>query len=393
MYKGALQMSHKLRAKRILHLGNDISTPPDSYLSPLQEKIHREIINSEPKRLLGSAAEFIEMTGLSEFSITASDVALLRRELTASDLSIFHDLLRRADYIGRLRRLHEMASIFMRGLPDIEESSGQHWLLGACTIFPLSAYFAGSYLEGDIPSELSNSDGKDAIICRFLPALLYALAKETYAEVKTDDNNRDQERKSRLEEGLRLLSPSLRELANSKARKDVNLTAVKNLYSRTFGEVFASALITIPSNKASTMTFGVEEKAQLLFVAEYCARNLGCAIRAIEEYDILSGATGAKSMIPSPSIFLALLRRETVRTKDIEKAILAAESKLNNQAFVYYTEAARPLSRIPLKTRPQMVRYLGRIKKSIDERHSGFQVEQIPGALRAELSQFLAMSK
>ncbi len=339
--------------------------------------------------------DFSDASGLAELSPSAAESESLHRGIKESDTVLFKNLIARPDFSQRLEPLLALTSIIGEGFDDISESDKESWLSATGVTFPLSAFHVYTNLAGEVPADTAQQPEAMNVLRRVIPALLYALAKEQLKEIKTQKPEQDQERVGRLVEGERVIAPALRDLAFSKTRKDLNLTGIKNLYGKTFGEVFATAVVTVPSNSAPSMTYGVEKRAQLLFVLEYCARNLGGTMRILEEYALLSGKSALASdpVIPNPSIFLALLRREMSRLKDIEKAIEESESKLNNQAFIYYTEAGRPLSRLPLKTRPKMVRFLKNLKHQISESHLNFRVDEIPNSLKDELVQFLSVAK
>lgn len=339
--------------------------------------------------------DFSDLSGLNELSLNAAESESLLQIRKEFSPELFKDILSRPNYSKRLKPLLTLTGIIGDGFEDVGKSDEKSWLSAVGVTFPLSAYFAYANLAGEAPFDSAFQPERMIVLRKIMPALLYALSREHLSGIKTPKEEQDLERVARLAEGARIISPSIRDLAFSKTRKDLSLTGVKNLYSKTFGEVFATAVVTVPSNSAPGMTYGVEKRAQLLFVLEYCARNLGNAMRILEEYELLSGKSPLASgpVIPNPSVFLAILRREMSRLKDIEKAIVESENKLNNQAFIYYTEAGRPLSRLPLKTRPRMVRFLKEVKHQIGESHLQFQVEEIPTSLRDELVQFLTVAK
>ncbi len=352
-------------------------------------------VESHVSDLLSIIKDFSDVSGLNELSLSANESESLLRNRKEINTELLKDVLSKPDYSLRLEPLLALTSIIGEGFEDVNESNKKIWLTATGVTFPLSAYSAYANLAGEEPADLTVLPETTRILRKIMPALLYALSKEQMTGIKTQKEDQDLERVARLAEGARIISPSLRDLAFSKTRKDLSLTGVKNLYSKTYGEVFATAVVTVPSNSAPSMTYGVEKRAQLLFVLEYCARNLGDAIRIMEEYELLSGkgSLASRPIIPNPSIFLAILRREMSRLKDIEKAIVESENKLNNQAFIYYTEAGRPLSRLPLKTRPKMVRFLKGVKHQISESHLQFRVDEIPSTLREELVQFLTVAK
>jgi hypothetical protein len=339
--------------------------------------------------------DFIDVSGLKELAFSAAESELVHQVRKEFNADLFKDVLSRPDYSGRLKPLLTLMSIIGDGFEDVSGPNERSWLDAVGVMFPLSAYNSYANLAGEVPVDSGLQSEGVILLRKIMPALLYALSREELSGIKTEKEELDRERVARIAEGARIISPSLRDLAFSKTRKDLSLTGVKNLYSKTFGEVFATAVVTVPSNSAPTMTYGVEKRAQLLFVLEYCARNLGDAVRLMEEYELLSGKSplAIGPVIPNPSVFLAILRREMSRLKNIEKAIVESEDKLNNQAFIYYTEAGRTLSRLPLKTRPRMVRFLKEIKQQISKSHLQFRVDEIPAPLREELAQFLTVAK
>ncbi len=367
----------------------------ENSLTALPAKLESLVSKGDEHELASLSKEFSDISGLNELSLSAADLELIARSRKELDVELFKDILSRPDYALRLEPLVSLANIIGQGFDDVTNSNRIGWLSATCVTFPLSVYSAYATLAGEEANGGALPSEPIVTVRKIMPGMLYALSKEELNGLKTEKEDQDRERVARVGEGLRTISPSLRDLAFSKTRKDLSLTGIKNLYSKTFGEVFATSVVTVPSNSAPTLTYGVEKRAQLLFVIEYCARNLGNALRILEEYQLLSGRSPLvnKSVIPNPSVFLAILRREMSRLKNIEKAIAESESKLNNQVFIYYTEAGRPLSRLPLKTRPQMVGFLKTVKRRIDESHSSFQVDEIPASLREELVEFLTVTK
>ncbi len=385
----------RLTGLRVGGLNRDSSRILNDLLAELPERLGTLVAGVDGQGIANLSKDYADISGLTELSVSAADASSIIHGSSSVDAEFFRSILQTKNYASRLREMIAFSDIIGSGFDDVSEGDKGDWLSATAATFPLSAFFSYSNLAGELSVDLELPSDTARAAYRLLPALLFALARGQLGKVRTEKEDQDKERMARLEEGLRTTSPSLRDLAFSKTRKDLNLTGIKNLYSKTYGEIYATSIVTVPSNAAPSMTYGVEKRAQLLFVLEYCARNVGNLRRVLEEYELLSGTgpVSSKPIIPNPSIFLAILRREMSRVKDIEKALTETEAKTHNQAFIYYTEAGRPLSRLPLKTRPRMVRLLKDLRGRIRKSHADFRVEAIPGSLRDELVQFLTVAK